>query len=150
MDSKVVTIVKWVFFVIGVGFLAGAFVAHGPGQIVLLILGLAFGGVGGGLIAYGLHLKKKEADLRQNGQLIQAEIKEVEINGAIEMNGANPWRVVAHWLNTASNELFVFKSANLWFDPTDYLKGSTIPVFIDPTDPTRYHVDLSGLPKVRG
>lgn len=72
------------------------------------------------------------------------------MNEALEVNGAHPFRVVAHWHDAKSNQLFIFKSANLWFDPGPYLQGRTIPVYADPADLSRYVVDTSFLPKLRG
>ena len=120
------------------------------GALVLSILGLVFTAIGGGIIIYGWWSARKEAFLRKNGHLIQAELQQVEVNEALEVNGVNPFRIVAQWHDIKSNELFVFRSANLWFDPSAFVQCRTIPVYIDLSKPSRYHVDTSFLPKVRG
>ena len=48
----------------------------------------------------------------------------------------------------ASNEMHIFQSDNIWFDPTDYIPGKTLEVLVDPNRPHRYLVETSFLPKV--
>ncbi|MEY4766014.1 MAG: hypothetical protein RI907_2687, partial [Pseudomonadota bacterium] len=55
----------------------------------------------------------------------------------------------AQWHDAAHNELLIFKSSNLWFDPSQFIQNKKIPVYVDAADPSRYLVDLSFLPKVR-
>ncbi len=150
MNNLVFTLFKWIFLVIGVGLLAGAIAANGVGALVLAIIGVPFFCTGAGIIGYEWWSAKKATSLRQNGQLIQADFQEVEINGALNVNGVHPFRIVAQWHDVANNELFIFKSANLWFDPSQFLKEPKIPVYVDPNKPSRYHMDISFLPRVRG
>ncbi len=42
----------------------------------------------------------------------------------------------------------VFRSENLWFDPTDDLKREAVTVYVDPRNPRRYAMDVSFLPKL--
>jgi hypothetical protein len=149
MHHIVITIIKWTFLATGLAMLAGASIASGGGALVLFIFGLVFAAIGGGIIGYGWWSSKNEASLRQHGQLVQAALQQVEINEALDVNGNNPFRIVAQWHDVKSNELFIFKSANLWFDPSDYVQGREIPVYMDPKKPSRYFVDLSFLPNVR-
>ena len=44
--------------------------------------------------------------------------------------------------------MHVFESDNVWFDPTSYVKGRKITVFIENDNPKKYLVDLSFLPKL--
>jgi hypothetical protein len=148
MDHKVITLIKWLFLAIGLGFLVGAICADSEAKLVLTIMGVIFAGVGGGLIAFGRWSVQKEADLRQNGQLVEAEFQQVEVNTSLEVNGENPFRIVAQWHDTANDRLHVFRSANLWFDPADHVQ-EWIPVYIDLKNPKRYHMDTSFLPKLQ-
>lgn len=150
MNHTVMTIIKWAFLAVGVGMLAGSAIFRGGGVFVLQILGLVFTAIGGGIIGYGWWSAKKEALLRRHGHLIHADLQQVEVNEALEVNGANPFRIVAQWHDVKQNELFIFKSANLWIDPTNFVQGRKIPVYVDLSKPSRYHVDTSFLPKVRG
>lgn len=149
MIHKIITIIKWTFLVIGITLLAGATASSGAGTLILSILGFSFSAIGGGIIGHGWWSSKNEASLRQNGHLVQAELQQVEINKALEVNGTNPFRIVAQWHDARTNELFVFRSANLWFDPSKFVQGRKIQVYVDLKNPSKYHVDTSFLPSVR-
>ncbi|HSC80332.1 MAG TPA: DUF3592 domain-containing protein [Chitinolyticbacter sp.] len=118
------------------------------GVIVLGILGTVFFGVGAGIMLVQWLIGRKHADLQRNGRRIEATFQGVELNGGVEVNGRNPFQIVAHWLNPGTRELHVFNSPNIWFDPSDYIDREQIAVWIDPNNPKRYLVDLSFLPKV--
>jgi hypothetical protein len=150
MNHTVITLIKWLFLAIGIGMLVGAMKVQSSAALPLSILGLVFTSIGGGIIGYVWWTTKKEALLRQHGHLIQADFQQVELNEALEVNGANPFRIVAQWHDAANNQLFIFKSANLWFDPSKFVQGRKIPVYVDLSKPSRFHVDTSFLPKVHG
>ena len=78
----------------------------------------------------------------------RAEITRVELNTSLVVNGANPYRIECQWLDPARNEMHIFHSANIWFDPTNYIPGKTIEVLVDPDNPRRYAVETAFLPKV--
>jgi hypothetical protein len=112
------------------------------------LLGLVFAAIGGGIIVYGWWSATQEAHLREHGHLVQAEFQQVELNESLEVNGANPLRIVAQWHDSTNNRLCIFKSANPWFDPSAFVQGRKIPVYGDLAKPSRYHVDTSFLPSV--
>ena len=149
MNHIVITIIKWLFLTIGVVLIAVA-AMHSQVFVPFSVLGLVFTCIGGGLIGYGWWIRKKEAYLKQHGFLVQAVFQQVELNEALEVNGSNPFRIVAQWHDARKNEVFIFRSANLWFDPSAFIKSKSIPVYIDLNKPSRYHVDVSFLPKLRG
>src|SRR5215217_4615693 len=97
MDHKVITLIKWLFLAIGLLLLVGAIFVDPEAKLALTIMGVIFAGIGGGIIAFGRWSAQKEADLRQNGQLIEAEFQAVELNGSLEVNGEHPYRIVARW-----------------------------------------------------
>ncbi|MBX3618921.1 MAG: hypothetical protein KF891_02845 [Rhizobacter sp.] len=150
MNHIVIRLISWSFLAIGVAMLIGAALASSDGSIVLLGMGVVLGAIGGGLVAYGVWSKREQALLRQHGHLVQAEFQQVEINESLEVNGSNPFRIVAQWHDTTKNRLFIFKSENLWFDPTPFVKGKTISVYVDLDKPSRYHVDTTFLPTMQG
>ncbi|MES2820985.1 MAG: DUF3592 domain-containing protein [Pseudomonadota bacterium] len=118
------------------------------GSVILAGLGSVFFLVGGGIILFGVLHGRKEAFLRQQGMPIETQFQGVEINESLTVNGQNPFRVVTQWLNPETTEVHVFRSNNLWFDPVSYINGSKVIVFIERGNPSKYHVDLSFLPKV--
>ncbi|KIP96305.1 MULTISPECIES: DUF3592 domain-containing protein [Pseudomonas] len=116
---------------------------------------LIVGGIGAVFLAIGLlfvlpplFAKRRAAELRVSGTAVQAELVDVELNGSLSINGRNPYRIVAQWLNPQTNKLHVFRSENLWFDPGPYISESLVTVMIDPSNPRRYSMDTRFLPEL--
>jgi len=86
--------------------------------------------------------------LKQNGRRIQAEFTGVQLNTSVQVNGSSPYRLKCQWLDPATNKMHVFHSANIWFDPTNYVSGKTLDVLLDPENPHRYLVETSFLPEL--
>ncbi len=149
MATFTFTVIKWTFLVIGLAFLGAATQVPRDGAIVMLILGLAFGSIGGGILGHGWWRTRRDAELRAHGHRIEADFQQVELNTTLEVNGSNPFRIVAQWHDHSRNEVHIFKSDNLWFDPSDFVQGKKIPVFLDAGNPSKYLVDLSFLPRER-
>lgn len=150
MESRIIKIVSWLFACIGIASLVGAGFAGGRGgELPLLIIGLAFLLLGGGVIAMAWRRRRRAQELKANGRLVQADVTGVELNTVLEVNGRNPYQVTAQWHDIAANQLHLFRSDNLWFDPSEFLREN-VTVYIDPANPRRYHVDLSFLPKATG
>lgn len=116
--------------------------------IILGGIGVGFAGIGGGMIAVRGGRRRKEAELRLRGRRVQARFQSVERNTSLEVNGRNPWRILCQWQDPATGLLHVFKSQNLWFDPAPYVQVQELTVFVDPTNPKRYVVDVGFLPKL--
>jgi hypothetical protein len=129
------------------GRIRGVFSLWG-GPFILGGLGLIFSGIGGGMRLASLRKARRVADLRQHGTPVQAAFQAVELNTNLRVNGRHPFRIVTQWLNPATGKLHVFRSDNLWFDPNEFAKGRKITVFLDPSNPRRYAMDLSFLPEV--
>lgn len=111
-------------------------------------IGLAFFLTGFSIILAGSLGKRKANYLLQHGTPINSQFQGVEQNTAISMNGRHPYRVLAQWQNPATSEVHVFRSRNLWFDPTSYLQDNAITVYLDKDNPKKYYMDLSFLPKL--
>ena len=90
---------------------------------------------------------RKDAYLKTHGIPLDTEFQSVECNEVLSVNGKHPFRVLTLWQNPSTSELFIFKSHNLWFDPSNYIKRKNITVFIERNNPRKYYVDLSFLPK---
>jgi len=76
---------------------------------------------------------------------VQAKVVGVE-RGRTSL-GRRTWIVLSQWQDPKTNRVHVFESDEVGFDPSDHVLGRTIPVMIDPEDPTAYDVDLSFLPE---
>lgn len=127
--------------------LQGTFALWGV-SLILGGMGAIFGTVGATLIAVRRARRRREAELRLHGRRVRARFQSVERNGALEVNGTHPWRIVCQWQDPSTGLLHVFKSANLWFDPTPHVRLQDLTVFVDPRDPRRYAVDVDFLPKL--
>lgn len=110
--------------------------------------GVIFASIGGGLSIAGAVQRRRKERLRRNGTRVEATFQRVEPNEALTVNGRHPYRIVAQWLDPTRNEVHVFHSENLWFDPTEYVADKTIPVFVQRGNPRRYVMDVSFLPKL--
>jgi len=102
----------------------------------------------GGLFVYLLRSNKVKLEYyREHGLPVEARIKSVEQNNALEVNGKNPYRLFADWKDPATGQFYIFKSVNIWFDPSDYLESDTVTVFVDQDNPKKYAMDTSFLPE---
>src|SRR5262249_44613226 len=72
---------------------------------------------------------RQARDLRHHGTPIETEFQDVEFNGGFAVNGRTPWRIVSRWLDPARNEVHLFQSENLWFDPKPFITSKRITVF---------------------
>ena len=115
-------------------------IVGGLGGIFLLI-GVGF------FLAPKLKSRKNEY-LKEQGSPIESEFQSVACNTAVSVNGRNPFQVITQWKNPSTSQIHIFKSDNLWYDPTDYIKNNRIRVFMDRNNPKKYYVDLSFLPKL--
>lgn len=115
--------------------------------LILGILGSVFFLIGFSIILYGYLKQKKAQYLLSNGMPLQTKIEQIAINTSIDINGRNPYQIISQWLEPSSQELYIFKSDNIWFDPSDYITSEMITVLIEVGNPKKYHMDISFLPK---
>ncbi|MGI0119184.1 DUF3592 domain-containing protein [Zooshikella sp. RANM57] len=111
-------------------------------------MGAVFFLVGFLIILFGGLKNKKRKYLLERGYPVKAVFQSAEINGSLSVNGRNPYQIYAQWKNPATNELHLFKSENIWFDPSDHISQEEITVFIEKDNPKKYYVDISFLPKL--
>lgn len=150
MNHPAIRSVNWSMLLIGIAIIVGANYVREDAKSLLLLIGCIFCIVNGGMLAYSSFTANRIKQLLQQGMLIQADFQQVEVNTSLTVNGASPFRVVAQWHDVKSNELRIFKSENLWFNPSKFVEGRKLPVYIDRNNPAKYHMDLSFLPKVAG
>lgn len=116
--------------------------------LILGILGIIFFLIGFFTILFSYRKQKTTKYLLENGKRISTKFENVQLNSSFAVNGRNPFQIYSQWLDTNTNELYIFKSDNIWFDPTDFIKTEEIKVMIDPSNPKEYLMDISFLPKV--
>ncbi len=90
---------------------------------------------------------RKEKWLRESGKTIATELQAVEVNTSVRVNNRHPYQIVSQWLDPATNEVHVFKSKNIWFNPEEFIQSNEIRVLIDPNNPKKYLMDTSFLPE---
>jgi hypothetical protein len=116
--------------------------------LVLAILGVVFTTPRIAWFVWQRAGDRKTVWLQGNGQRIQAQVTGVALDTSLTVNGAHPYRIQCQWLDPASNQMYVFQSGHVWFDPSNYISGKTVDVLVDRNNPRRYAVDASFLPKV--
>ncbi len=128
--------------------------AHIDSFMEAWLLPLIFGGLGGvftsiagGCLIYGLCQRSKRASLEASGTRIQARVDAVERDRNTVVNGRHPWRIVAQWQHPVDQKIYVFRSDDIWFDPTPYM-SQTVDVLVDIDHPHKYVVDTAFLPKL--
>lgn len=111
-------------------------------------LGVVFGLVGGGMLVAGAMKKRNREGLQKNGVQVHAKFESVEQNTSLKVNGRSPYQIVCQWQHPQTKEVHLFRSDNLWFDPSDHIPGDTVPVLVDESNLKKYWVDTSFLPKL--
>lgn len=109
-------------------------------------LGVIFLAVGGLMIIVPRMRAQSDDRLKHEGVAVEADLQGVGLNTTVTVNGRNPFRITAQWQDPATSRVYVFVSRNIWFDPSKYISGKSVRVFIAPNNPKRYYVDLSFLP----
>ncbi|WP_199325799.1 DUF3592 domain-containing protein [Nodosilinea sp. FACHB-141] len=115
---------------------------------ILGALGSIFSTVGTGLLVVPMIKEREEKYLRQQGTPIEAKFKSIDVDTTVSVNGNHPFRIMTQWQNPSTTEIHVFKSSCLWYDPSEFMTGDSITVFIERENPKKYFVDLSFLPKL--
>ena len=109
----------------------------GIGSIFLLI-----GMIGLGVLS---HKKKKEKNLRENGELVYATYSETILNVNVRVNGRYPYNIIVEWNNPEDGKKYLLKSKNIYFNPEMLIEErniKTFPVYINPNNKKQYFVDV--------
>lgn len=143
-------IVGSIFTVLGALFVAIGLITYcalkGDEAAVLLLL--IFGGIGLiffvlGVIFLIVVLKKKLRNdrLLESGNYVMAQIMEVVLNYNVEVNGRHPYNVRCSYQDSCGNG-HIFKSRDLFFDPTNLFKDQMVRVYVDGENYRHYYVDI--------
>jgi hypothetical protein len=115
---------------------------------MLGVMGLMFGGMGGGYWIWHLARLRRNSWLQRHGRPVDADIVDIGVDRSLRVNRRSPWRITAQWLDPTGDRIYLFTSDEIWFDPEPFVDGDKIPVLIDPQNPNRYRMDLSFLPEL--
>ena len=90
-------------------------------------------------------IKKKQKNiLLETGMRINAEIVSIELNMQISSNYRHPF-VVECRHQAPDGTVYTYYSGPIWQNPTKYLTSEYIPVYVEPTNPKNYYVDLASV-----
>ncbi|MCK5840214.1 MAG: DUF3592 domain-containing protein, partial [Bacteroidales bacterium] len=125
-----------------------SFMSLWMGVLIIALFGVVFFLVGMGIIVGRMKREKKKRRLLATGRKIQTKFSEVEKNTSVSVNRRNPYRVITQYSD--GNELFIFQSENIWFNPSSFIQeGQAIIVYVNRDRMSDYYMDVSFLPKVR-
>lgn len=116
--------------------------------MIMGFLGFTFFAVGLGITLVIRANKKRIHHLKANGTPVETTFQSVEVNESLVVNGRSPYQIHTQWTNPENAKLHIFKSENIWFDPSSHIKDDKITVLIDRNNPKKYYVDTSFLPEV--
>ena len=143
-------IVGSIFTILGAVFLATGVIIYyalkeEEGAILFLLI---FGGIGLlffvlGVIFLIVELKKKLRNdkLLGAGNYVMAEVLEVTLNYNVAVNRRHPYIVRCRYQDMYGN-VHIFKSRDLFFNPTDLLKDRMVKVYVDGENYKHYYVDI--------
>ena len=117
--------------------------------LILSTIGTIFFLIGSLSFLFGYLKKRKAQNLRDTGKSVTAKFTQVQLNTSYTSNGRHPYQILSQWQDPKTNDLYVFKSDYIWFDPTEFVKTDTVRVFIDPENPSKYTVDKTNLPALK-
>lgn len=117
------------------------------GFIILCGLGVIFSGIGLTVFGVQFYTKQKNEWLQQNGRRLVTEYQGVALNTSESVNGNHPYQIISQWLNPETNEIHVFKSQNIMFNPESYIADKKITVYVDPQNLRRFYMDTAFLPR---
>ena len=113
------------------------------GVIILSILGLVFGGVGGGMVASVIIKKIKKKRVMAYNYIISGVISNVDVNRSIAVNGRNPFIIEASYQNPLDGLFYYFKSDHIWQDITPIIKQmniTAVPIYVNPNNYKEYYM----------
>lgn len=146
MKDKIFDVTSITMLVLGIS-LAGI-LAFATGMLWPSLFGLLLAAIGGGVVTFRWLRNRSAEKLIRTGLPIKAEFVEIRLNEALEINGKNPFQIVARWHDESTNQIHLFKSRSIWFDPTSFIESNDITVYLEPTARRKYYMDTSFLPKL--
>ena len=114
--------------------------------IILGVLGSVFFIISSWKITYSNIKEKRIRRLKETGLSILASYQSVELNRSLEINERNPYQIHTQWINPTTSKVHIFKSENIWFNPSEYIVSDHLTVYVDQDNLKKYYVDITFLP----
>ena len=97
------------------------------------------------MLAHGTKIQAKFVSVES---VLSSSSTNTQVLGYSNTKRGISYKIIAQWLNPTDNQMYVFKSDDLSYNPESLLVGKEIEVYIDPINPKRYYLDISNLPKL--
>lgn len=112
--------------------------------IILAIMGLVFGGVGGGMFFANVAASGKRKRLLENGDRVTGTITNVITVMNVRINNRHPYKAEVEVNDPFTGEKYLYSSKQV-LDDIYYMVGSTVDVYVDRDDKSKYYVDLDSV-----
>lgn len=109
---------------------------------IFLVMGLLESGIGIGLLITSVRRKKLTKQLKENGLRLEAEVIGISLNQQISSNDRHPYMLDCQCI-MPDGSIQVLHSEPIWYDPTNMLQDSYVPVYVDRKNYKKYYVDLA-------
>ncbi|MBQ8175451.1 MAG: DUF3592 domain-containing protein [Oscillospiraceae bacterium] len=112
--------------------------------IILVFMGLIFGTLGGGLFFTNVIAGGKRKKLMENGDRVTGTITDVITVTNVKINGRHPYKAEIEVIDPYTSEKYLYSSKQV-IDDISYMVGSTVDVYVDRDDKSKYYVDLDSV-----
>lgn len=112
--------------------------------VILAIMGLVFGVIGGGLFFTSVIAGGKRKKLMANGERVTGTITDVITVTNVRINGRHPYKAEVEVIDHLTGEKYLYSSKQVIND-ISYMIGSTVDVYVDTNDKSKYYVDLDSV-----
>ncbi len=120
---------------------------------IMIIMGIVFMLIGGGVIGSLILKEKKRKKILAYNYVIQANIVGFNVDTSITVNGRNPYRLEANYINPNDGKIYSYRSEDIWIDLTlilTQMQITTIPVYVNPNNFGEYYMDITNLKQYIG
>ena len=113
----------------------------GPSKSILLTAGMALATCGSLMLIFSQAGRCPDQWLPEDWDCVWADIISIEKDQGISDGGTHPYRLICGgaWPDGTVRE---FCSGPIWYDPSSWLKGGAVPVYLNPEDSGDYYVDI--------
>ncbi len=112
--------------------------------LILGIMGVVFGAIGGGLFFSGINKSLKRKNLIKTGEVLTGTITNVVTVTNVRINGRHPYKVECEVVDQITGEKYLYSSESIMNDMSCFI-GSSIDVYVDPNDKSKYYMDILSL-----
>lgn len=113
------------------------------GSGMLLFMGTVFFLVGFIPLTCSFTGKARKKKLLSSGHFLDATVEQITLNTSYRVNGQSPYVLYCTYHDDYKDITYRFKSENLWTNPESlFPTGSIVRVYVNPTDYSKYYVDV--------